>query len=44
MGKIYTVAIIGVGARGANAYGWQFYEQKDRFKIVALCDLLPERL
>lgn len=44
MGKIYTVAIIGVGARGANAYGWQLHEQKDRFKIVALCDLLPERL
>ena len=44
MGKIYTVAIIGVGARGADAYGWQLFEQKDRFKIVALCDLRQERL
>lgn len=44
MGKIYTVAILGVGARGADAYGWQFHEQKDRFKIVALCDLRKDRL
>ena len=44
MGKIYTVAIIGVGARGADAYGWQIHDAKDRFKIVALCDLREERL
>ena len=44
MGKVYTVAIIGVGARGADAYGWQLYDAKDRFKIVALCDLRTERL
>ncbi len=44
MGKVYTVAILGVGARGADAYGWQLHDQKDRFKIVALCDLRPERL
>ena len=44
MGKVYTIAILGVGARGADAYGWQFFEQKDRFKIVALCDLRKERL
>lgn len=42
--KIFTVAIIGVGARGADAYGWQLYEATDRFKIVALCDLREERL
>ena len=41
---IFTVAIIGVGARGADAYGWQIHDAKDRFKIVALCDLKEERL
>ncbi len=42
--KIFTVAIIGVGARGADAYGWQIHDAKDKFKIVALCDLREERL
>ena len=42
--KIFTVAIIGVGARGANAYGWQINDATDRFDIVALCDIRPERL
>ena len=42
--KIFTVAIIGVGARGANAYGWQLHEASDRFNVVALCDPRPERL
>ena len=42
--KFFTVAIIGVGARGANAYGWQFNEATDRFNIVALCDPRPARL
>lgn len=44
MGKVYTVAIIGVGARGADAYGWQLYEQNDKFKIVALCELRKDRM
>ena len=44
MGKVYTIAIIGVGARGADAYGWQLYEQNDKFKIVALCDLRKDRM
>lgn len=42
--KIFTVAIIGVGARGVDAYGWQLYDAKDKFKIVALCDINPKRL
>ena len=42
--KIFTVAIIGVGARGADAYGWQIHDAKDKFKIVSLCDLREERL
>lgn len=44
MNKIYTVAIIGVGGRGGDAYGPLIAESKDRFKIVALCDLREERL
>ena len=43
-GKVFKVAILGVGARGANAYGWQFNDAKDKFDIVALCDPLQERL
>lgn len=44
MNKIFTVAIIGVGARGADAYGWLIHEAKDKFNIVSLCDLRQERL
>ncbi len=39
--KIFTVAIIGCGGRGADAYGSLINERKDRFKIVALCDRRP---
>lgn len=42
--KIYTVAILGLGGRGADAYGWLLHKATDRFKIVALCDLKPERI
>lgn len=42
--KIYTVAILGLGGRGADAYGWLLYNAKDRFKIVSICDLKPERI
>lgn len=42
--KIYTVAIIGTGARGARAYGRTIMKSPDKFKIVALCDLKPELL
>ena len=45
MEKIYTVAIIGIGARGGDTYGMIINDSaKDRFKIVALCDLRKERL
>ena len=37
--KIFTVAILGCGGRGADAYGSLINERKDRFKIVALCDM-----
>ena len=44
MSKIYTVAIIGVGARGGHVYGDKIHKATDRFKIVALCDINEERL
>ena len=43
-GKIYTVAILGVGARGADIYGRILMTQPEKFKICALCDLREERL
>ena len=36
--KIITISILGVGARGGEAYGRYIHESKDRFKIVSLCD------
>ncbi len=42
--KIYTVAIIGTGARGADTYGRLIEKFPDRFKIVSLCDLKEDRL
>ena len=37
-GKVYTVAILGCGNRGAEIYGTLFFQQSDRFRISALCD------
>ncbi len=42
--KIYTVAILGVGSRGADAYGKIINDRKDKFDIVSLCDIRQERL
>ena len=42
--KIITVSIIGVGARGGNAYGVYINELKDKFKIVSLCDISEVKL
>lgn len=42
--KIFTVAIIGVGARGGDTYGRLLLKFKEKFKIVALCDLKADRL
>ncbi len=44
MEKVITVSIIGVGARGGEAYGRYMYRLKDKYKIVALCDVNEERL
>ena len=42
--KQYTVAIIGVGSRGADIYGRLLMQLPDKFKIVALCDPKAHRL
>ena len=42
--RIITLSIIGVGARGGDAYGSYFYKLKDKYKIVSLCDINPIRL
>ena len=42
--KIFTVAIIGVGARGGNAYGRNMMKCPDKFQIVSLCDCQEKRL
>ena len=43
--KVYTVAIIGVGARGAGAYGRIIHNNmQGKLKIVALCDKRQDRL
>ena len=43
-GKIITISILGVGARGGEAYGRYIHASKDRFKIVSLCDPNEVRL
>ena len=42
--KQYSVAILGVGARGANVYGRLLTQFPERFRIVALCDVRTQRL
>ena len=35
---VYTVAIIGCGSRGHDAYGVPIHKKKEQFKIVSVCD------
>lgn len=44
MNKVYTIAIIGTGARGAKAYGRLLFKSPDRYKITHLCDINPKVL
>ena len=39
-----TVSILGTGNRGTNVYGKIINSQKDKFKIVALCDVNQDKL
>ena len=38
MSKILTVAILGLGSRGADSYG-KIINKDPRFNIVAICDI-----
>jgi predicted dehydrogenase len=42
--KIYTVAILGIGGRGGDTYGSLMADMPEKWDIVALCDLKPDRL
>lgn len=42
--KKFSVAIIGLGARGAESYGRLMYSMNDKFEIRALCDVNVEKL
>ena len=42
--KVFTVAIIGAGSRGADIYGRLLMQLPEKFKIVALCDPRQHRL
>ena len=44
MSKVYTVAILGCGSRGAFAYGTLMHAWKDKYKVVSLCDIDKEQL
>ena len=39
-----SVSIIGVGARGGEAYGKYINECTEKYDVVALCDLNPDKL
>ena len=42
--KIYTVAILGCGARGCETYGDLMAQKPDVYKIAALCDVNVKKL
>ena len=44
MGKIYSLAVIGVGSRGGDCYARHCYNRPDRFKVVALCDVSQAKI
>ncbi|MBR5900211.1 MAG: Gfo/Idh/MocA family oxidoreductase [Clostridia bacterium] len=43
MSKLCTVAILGVGSRG-HCYGKHMFSMPDKYKIVSICEIKPERL
>ena len=42
--RILTLSIIGVGARGGEAYGRYIHKCADKYKIVSLCEVNTDRL
>lgn len=43
MSRVYSVAIIGCGSRGIDAYGKPISNLKDKYRIVSVCDTLEIR-
>ena len=39
-----TVSILGVGARGGEAYGKYIHECADKYEVVSLCDVNPDKI
>ena len=44
MNKVFTVSILGCGSRGHYTYGKCMYAEKDKFKIVSMCDCDPRQI
>ena len=44
MNKIYSIAVLGCGSRGAFSYALPMSQLKDKYKIVAICDIDKEKL
>ena len=44
MSKIFTVSIIGCGSRGHYTYGTCMANFADKFRIVSVCDIDPEKI
>ena len=42
--KVFTVAIIGCGSRGCDAYGSLMRGMPDKYKVTAMCDINPAKL
>ena len=42
--KIYTVAVLGCGARGCEAYAQLMHKKPDTYKIQFLCDIDEKKL
>ena len=37
--KVYTVAVLGAGARGGKVYARIMHRDPDKYKVTHLCDL-----
>ena len=44
MNKKYSIAVLGCGSRGAFSYALPMSQLKDKYKIVAICDIDKEKL
>ncbi len=44
MSKIFTVSILGCGSRGHYTYGKCMADFKDKFRLVSVCDIDPEKI